>query len=96
MIKLIIDNVDGYNYTLRDNDNTSYNINIEFYDINKLPKIGDFIYISNKLLNKINNNIISFGKLDGIYGRNIIDENDEDIICVSIHDKLIYLKRYYG
>ena len=45
---------------------------------------------------KINNNIVSFGKLDGIYGRKIKDENDEDIIGVSIKDKVIYLKRYYG
>ena len=96
MIKLIIENIDGYNYTLKDNDNNIYKINIEFYDIGELPKMGDVIYINNKLLNKINNNIVSFGKLDGIYGRKIKDENDEDIIGVSIKDKVIYLKRYYG
>ena len=96
MIKLIIKNIDGYNYILKDSNNKSYNINIEFYDIDVLPKVGDIIYINNKLLNKINNNIASFGKLDGIYGRTIIDENDEDVIGVSIHDKVIYLKRYYG
>lgn len=96
MIKLIIENIDGYNYKLKDNDNNLYNINIEFYDIDELPKIGDAIYINNKLLNKINNNVVSFGKLDGIYGRKITDENDEDVIGVSIQDKVIYLKRYYG
>ena len=53
MIKLIIENIDGYNYTLKDNDNNIYNINIEFYDIDELPKVGDIIYINNKLLNKI-------------------------------------------
>ena len=96
MIKLIIENINGYNYTLKDNENNSYNINIEFYDIDELPKVGDIIYINNKLLNKINNSVISFGKLDGIYGRKIADENDEDVIGVSIQDKVIYLKRYYG
>ena len=96
MIKLIIENIDGYNYTLKDNDNNIYNINIEFYDVDVLPKVGDIIYINNKLLNKINNNIVSFGKLDGIYGRTITDENDEDVIGLSIQDKIIYLKRYYG
>ena len=96
MIKLIIENIDGYNYILKDTNNKSYNINIEFYDIDVLPKVGDIIYINNKLLNKINNNIVSFGKLDGIYGRKITDENDEDIISLSIQDKIIYLKRYYG
>ena len=96
MIKLIIENIDGYNYILKDSNNKSYNINIEFYDIDVLPKVGDIIYINNKLLNKINNNVVSFGKLDGIYGRTITDENDEDIISLSIQDKIIYLKRYYG
>ena len=96
MIKLIIENINGYNYILKDNENNYYNINIVFYDIDELPKIGDIIYINNKLLNKINNNVVSFGKLDGIYGRNIPDENDETVIGVSIHDKIIYLKRYYG
>ena len=96
MIKLIIENINGYNYTLKDNENNYYNLNIEFYDIDELPKVGDIIYINNKLLNKINNNVVSFGKLDGIYGRKITDENDEDVIGVSIHDKVIYLKRYYG
>lgn len=96
MIKLIIESIDGYNYILKDSNNKSYNINIEFYDIDVLPKEGDIIYINNKLLNKINNNVVSFGKLDGIYGRKITDENDEDVIGISIHDKVIYLKRYYG
>ena len=96
MNKLIIENIDGYNYILKDTNNKSYNINIEFYDIDVLPKVGDIIYINNKLLNKINNNVVSFGKLDGIYGRKITDENDEDIIGLSIQDKIIYLKRYYG
>ncbi len=96
MIKLIIENIDGYNYILKDSNNKSYNINIEFYDVDVLPKVGDIIYINNKLLNKINNNVVSFGKLDGIYGRTITDENDEDIISLSIQDKIIYLKRYYG
>ena len=96
MIKLIIESIDGYNYILKNSNNESYNINIEFYDIDVLPKEGDIIYINNKLLNKINNNVVSFGKLDGIYGRKITNENDEDVIGISIHDKVIYLKRYYG
>lgn len=96
MNKLIIENIDGYNYILKDTNNKSYNINIDFYDIDVLPKVGDIIYINNKLLNKINNNVVSFGKLDGIYGRKITDENDEDVIGLSIQDKIIYLKRYYG
>ena len=96
MIKLIIESIDGYNYILKNSNNESYNINIEFYDIDVLPKEGDIIYINNKLLNKINNNVVSFGKLDGIYGRKITDENDEDVIGLSIQDKIIYLKRYYG
>ena len=44
MNKLIIENIDGYNYILKDTNNKSYNINIEFYDIDVLPKVGDIIY----------------------------------------------------
>ncbi len=96
MIKLIIENIDQYNYILKDKENIKYKINIEFFDIDELPKIGDIIYVNSKLLYNINNNVVSFGKIDGPYGREIIDENDEDIIGISINNKIIYLKRYYG
>ena len=96
MIKLIIENIDQYNYILKDKENIKYKINIEFFDIDELPKIGDIIYVNSKLLYNINNNVVSFGKIDGHYGREIIDENDEDIIGISINNKIIYLKRYYG
>lgn len=96
MHKLIIESIEGYNYILKDSDNKVYKLNIEFYDIEDKPSIGAYLYINQKLLNKINNTMVSFGKLDGIYGREIKDENDEDIIGVSIKDKVTYLKRYYG
>ena len=96
MHKLIIESIEGYNYILKDSDNKVYKLNIEFYDIEDNPSIGDYLYINQKLLNKINNTMVSFGKLDGIYGREIKDENDEDIIGASIKDKVTYLKRYYG
>ena len=50
MIKVIITEIDGYNYTLKDNKEKSYKINIEFYGLSSNPTINDVIYINEKLL----------------------------------------------
>ena len=78
--------------------------NIIANDKNKVNGNVNGIYTTEKgvinleagVSNIINNNVVSFGKIDGPYGREIIDENDEDIIGISINNKIIYLKRYYG
>ena len=99
MKKLKIIQKDNYLYTLKDNNNKQYNINIEFQDTNIIPNINDCIYISEKLLDNNYNEystIYTSGSLDSIYGRKIDNENNPDIIRIDIKDKTIYLKRLYG
>ena len=96
MIKVIITEIDGYNYTLKDNKDKSYKINIEFYGLSNNPTINDVIYINEKLLQEVENKPVSFGPLDEKYGKNINYNNDTDIICITTKEGNIYLKRFYG
>ncbi|MEE3343022.1 MAG: hypothetical protein VZS44_02915 [Bacilli bacterium] len=99
MKKLKIIKRDNFMYTFIDDKNKEYTINIEFQDIDTLPKINDYIYISEKLLDKNYqeySNIYTFGPLDSSYGRIIDDENNPDIIRIDIGKNSIYLKRLYG
>ena len=48
MKKLIITKKDNYEYILKDIENNEYQFNIEFYNIEKNPKVGDYLYISEK------------------------------------------------
>lgn len=93
MKKLKIEEIDNYNYSLKDSDNNYYNINIEFYDILDKIDIGDVLYMDEELLKE---KVLNFGLLDSIYGRKINDSNDIDIVILEIKDKKIYLKRIYG
>lgn len=45
MIKLKIINIDGYIYNLKDTKENNYTLNLEFFDIDKKPQIGDYIYV---------------------------------------------------
>ena len=96
MIKVIITEIDGYNYTLKDNKEKSYKINIEFYGLYSNPTINDVIYINEKLLQEIENKPVSFGPLDEKYGKTINYNNNTDIICITTKEGNIYLKRFYG
>ena len=99
MKKLIITKVDKNTYTLKDKENKLYNITFEFHDINILPKEGDTIYMSEKLLDENNQSYSDFyalGNLDSTYGRKITKEDDEDIIVINTNNKDIPLKRLYG
>ena len=50
MIKLMIKSKDEYtNYVLEDNNGKSYDVNINFMEID-IPNIGDYIYIPEKVL----------------------------------------------
>ena len=87
MKKMIIQNIDNYDYTLTDNDNI-YVLNIEFYSNNK-PSVGDIIYISEKVLNE--KNLFAF---DEVYDAKNISL--DDLIRVIHDDKNIYFQRIYG
>ena len=93
MKKLEIKNINNYEYSLKDEFGNDYNITIEFHSLNELPSINDCIYISNKLLRE---KMISLGPIGSKYGRNIINENDTDIVVLIKNNEKIYLQRYYG
>lgn len=92
MKKLIIKNINSFIYTL-DDGVRNYNVKMEFFDAE--PLIGDTLYVHDNLLKSFNE-LLSFGLIDGIYGRNIQDSNDPDILVLNQGTKRIYLKRYYG
>lgn len=99
MKKLEIIEINDYEYHLKDDNNKIYIINIEFQDIDIKPNINDYIYISEKLLDKNYKEYsksYTFGNIDSIYGRKIEEDNDVDIIAISINNKKTYMKRLYG
>lgn len=88
MIKTnIIDIKDIYYYIVIDSDNNKYELNIEFYDINK-PNVGDILYFPKRIL--VNKGVYSFGKIKDT--NNTLD----DYIVVVLNGKKFYLQRYYG
>ena len=92
MRKMIIKNVNSFIYTLNDGTK-NYNVKMEFFDVE--PLIGDTLYVHDNLFKSFNE-LLSFGPIDGIYGRSIKDSNDPDILVLNQGAKRIYLKRYYG
>lgn len=84
MKKVRVKEINGYDYVLEDIDNT-YTLNIEFYDVE--VHIGDYIYISDKILNE--KNVFAFGPINKV-------SKDEDIIKLIHNNNEIYLQRYYG
>lgn len=93
MKKLKIKKIDKYQYELKDINNKIYHFNIEFYNLEKKPKINDYIYMNEKILQE-NYSILNFDKLDSQYGREI--KTEEDVIVLLIDNEKIYLKRIYG
>lgn len=94
MIRLRIDKVDGYNYFLRDVENSEYILNIEFYDLEYKSGSNDYIFINEKVLKE--NNFFNFRPLDNVYGRTISSSDDPDILILVTENKKIYMKRIYG
>lgn len=99
MVKLEIIGKDNYTYTLRDEKDNKYDLNIEFLDIKSSPEIGDYIHISAELLNPKYagySTSYTFGSLENKYGKDNITLADIDVIKVVINNLEIYLKRLYG
>lgn len=90
MIKLLIKNIEDYNYSLEDSNFNNYLINIEFYSYK--PEIGDYIYLNKNLLEE---KILNIGPLTSASGKDVID-GDEDLIILEHNQDKIYLKRLYG
>lgn len=96
MVKTTVKQIDNFTYTIIDENNHEYKLNIEFYDIKSNPKVGDVLYFHEKLLKNIGYMLLSLGSISGIYGRNITSSEDEDIVILIENGEKIYLKRYYG
>ena len=95
MMKLIIENIEKNNYLLRDKDNNIYKFHRLFYDIEKKPKVGDSLFLHDKLI-KSPNHSFNFGPLNSKYGKNILSIEDPDFIILLIDQENLYLKRLYG
>ncbi len=95
MQKLMIIKKDNYDYTLQGKDNKEYHFNIEFYNIERNPNVGDYLFMSEKILQE-NNSVLSFDGLESEYGRKLKNANDDDILILVINEEKIYLKRVYG
>lgn len=93
MQKLVINKIDNYNYELQDKDDNIYNINMEFYDLEKTVQVGDVLYMDEDLLKE---KILNFGSLNNECGKVITDSSDKDIIVLVINNEKNYLKRIYG
>ena len=95
-VDLVIERINDYKYFLKDSDMNEYILNMEFYDIDKIPKVGDKFNMHKNMVNNLDNYLYSFGNVDAIYGKKIDNLLDEDIIVLLIDNKKIYLKRFYG
>ncbi len=88
MIKLVMKSKDEYcNYILEGNDKI-YDVNINFMGV-ELPVVGDYIYISEKVLKeKVS---LNYGLID-----NENNTNENELMILVNNNKKIYLQRYYG
>lgn len=99
MVRLKIESKKDSNYELIDSNGKVYNINFEFFGIEKEPDKNDYISISAELLNpryKEYSIYLSFGDMDDTSGREKSKLNDTEILKIETEDKEIYLKRLYG
>lgn len=88
MKKLIIKEINNYDYIVIDEKGTNYRLNIEFYSKYK-PQVNDIIYVDDSILKEVN--LYAF---DEVYDTKNIDI--EDFIKVVSNDKEYYFQRRYG
>ncbi len=94
MKKLIIKFIDKYIYHLEDEKGSIYILNMEFQNIEEDILVKDIVYLDSELLES--KTPLTFGPIESIYGRDIKEDNMEEVIIIEKEDKKIYLKRYYG
>ena len=100
MKKLEIIKVNNYIYTLKDEESNIYEFTLEFHDLKSLPQEGDYIFMSEELLDKEYqeySDFYAFGALNDPSGRIIKrTHNIQDVIVISNNSNKKYLKRLYG
>ena len=85
MVKLRIDKVDGYFFTLSDINGNMYEKNIEFIGID--VGVSDYIYLPLSVLNE--KNMFTYGVITDRVRKN-------DLIKVINKNGEFFLERYYG
>ena len=88
MQKLIIKEINNYDYILVDEKENIYNKNIEFYSKYK-PQVNDIVYVDNSILEEVN--LYAF---DEVYDTRNVDI--KDIIKVVSNNNEYYFQRRYG
>ena len=88
MYKLIIQEINNYDYTLIDEKENIYNKNIKFYSKYK-PQVNDILYVDDSIVKEVN---LYF--FDEVYDTKNVDI--KDIIKVVSNDKEYYFQRRYG
>lgn len=104
MKKFKIIQINDDEYSLEDNEKEKYKIYLELFDVKSLPKVGEYICFSEKLLDVEANEgvrFFSFGGLSEVYGKDIkdgeVDESFEELLIIIKNDNTrIFLKRFYG
>ncbi len=90
MKKVVIKEINKYNYTLVDSDNIIYIKNIEFYSKYK-PNIGDILYLDDDIINDVN--LFTF---DDLYDKDIVKKEDIVKVINKKQGKEYYLQRRFG
>lgn len=99
MIKLEVIKIEDYFYEFKDENNVTYNLNLEFLDLEEPLHIGNQISMNSRLLDpkyEEYSTSYTFGNLDNKYGKENLTIDDIDVIKIIKDDKEIYLKRLYG
>lgn len=86
--KMKVIDLKNNNYVLEDNNGVIKSKNLNFL-INDIPKIGDYIFMNDKIVDEIN--IFEYGN---IYDFSKITENE--IIKIKTTKNEYFLQRYYG
>ena len=78
---------------------SKHEIRLNFFDNNINLGIGDLIKLNIKLLDKNWEGYIdcyNYGSIDSVFGKNILTEEDVDIIKIKSKNNVFILKRLYG
>ena len=88
MKKLKIKAINNYDYTLIDENEKIYRLNIEFYSKYK-PQVNDILYVDDIVIEETN-----LYAYDEIY--DVTNYDLKDIIKIVSNDKAYYFQRRYG
>lgn len=94
MLKCQISQKDNYIYTLKDNNDNIYHLNMDFYGLTEKPQVGDYIYLDSELLKT--NIPLYFEVVTNANQNRFSALSPQEIICLNHKNQKIYLVRVYG